>query len=171
MPVANTASPKVSPSAPNDSPRKVRPSSRTSRAGAFETCSGTPYLLLRLTGRIVKGCRARPTLAAGISDPGDEPRDLSQGERITLQVRQVCDAGQLDQARTGDGRGQVDGTALGVVEVVLADHHQRRHLDRGGVLPRVDVLTALPRVGRVQRDPVHVEEELAGLTGHAAGVE
>src|SRR3954471_15841161 len=33
MPVLNTASPKVSPSAPYDVPRKVRPSSRTSSAG------------------------------------------------------------------------------------------------------------------------------------------
>src|SRR5436305_14522291 len=33
MPVLNTASPKVSHSAPYDVPRKVRPSSRTSNAG------------------------------------------------------------------------------------------------------------------------------------------
>src|SRR5437763_14394840 len=33
MPVLNTASPKVSPSAPYDVPRKARPSSRTSSAG------------------------------------------------------------------------------------------------------------------------------------------
>src|SRR3954465_10307161 len=32
MPVENTASPNVSPSAPNDSPRNVRPSSRTNMA-------------------------------------------------------------------------------------------------------------------------------------------
>src|SRR6188472_4593775 len=102
MPVANTASPKVSPSAPNESPRKVRPSSRTSRAGAFETCSGTPYLLLRLTGRIVKGCRALPTLAAGVSDPGDEPRDLGQCLLVPLEVRQVGDSGEVHEVCTGD---------------------------------------------------------------------
>src|SRR4029079_8678008 len=65
MPVENTASPKVSPSAPNDSPRNVRPSSRTRRAlrltWGFVACSGTPYLLLRLSGRPVKGCRTRAT--------------------------------------------------------------------------------------------------------------
>src|SRR3954467_1464923 len=73
MPVLNTASPKVSPSAPKESPEKLRPSSRTRTAGVrgdlvvagcAGACGGTPYLLLRLTGRIVKGCRATPTLPA-----------------------------------------------------------------------------------------------------------
>src|SRR4051812_9732407 len=34
-------------------------------------CSGTPYLLLRLTGRSFKGCRTRsPRLSAGCRAPG-----------------------------------------------------------------------------------------------------
>src|SRR4051812_43429013 len=39
MPVLNTASPKVSPSAPYDVPRNVRPSSRTSSAGRSVICA------------------------------------------------------------------------------------------------------------------------------------
>src|SRR6478736_1554772 len=68
MPVEKTASPKVSPSAPKDSPWKVRPSSRTSIAGF--ACSGTPYLLARLTGRSLKGVRAQPTLPAPVPPLG-----------------------------------------------------------------------------------------------------
>src|ERR1700712_362511 len=78
MPVLNTASPKVSPGEPKDSPRKVRPSSRTRIAGLGRVGagSGTPYLLFRLTGRLVKGCVSTRTLsAAGVLGQSGEARE------------------------------------------------------------------------------------------------
>src|SRR6478735_6028201 len=117
MPVEKTASPKVSPSAPNDSPRKVRPSSRTMIAGAGRAM---PYLLLRLTGRIVKGCssrrrhyqrtgrrRASPDACRDASGPSGPRRahDLVRRPRAVLvvghevahdQLRPTVDDLQLD---------------------------------------------------------------------------
>src|SRR3954451_18056481 len=99
-------------------------------AGAFETCSGTPYLLLRLTGRIVKGCRAVPTLAAGVSDPGadsaDERSDLGQGRLVGLQMGHVGDSGQLPDPSSGHPVNRQRAFGLYVVKVVLTHQHQRR---------------------------------------------
>src|SRR6476659_1061413 len=145
MPVLKTASPNVSPSAPKASPWKVRPSSRTRIAGRGRrgpegaglsgdagACRGTPYLLLRLTGRIVKGCRARQTLPVAPPPPRtrdasprcDERHDLRDCPLVGLEVGQVGDTRQVDQPRRRDLRGEVRGVAVGVGQVVLTDEDE-----------------------------------------------
>src|SRR6476620_4645387 len=146
MPVLKTASPNVSPSAPKASPWKVRPSSRTRIAGRGRrgpegaglsgdagACRGTPYLLLRLTGRIVKGCRATPTLPARRPGTGD---GLRFGHQPQVRSAEDCGWGPIRNAArrprspTGPPRERLPGLGVGLV-------------DAEGVALRVEVV-ALP---------------------------
>src|SRR3954452_7184667 len=87
MPVANTASPNVSPSAPKDSPRNVRPSSSTNMASATrgprQSCrlraQALPQLVvLGETGRLLRGAalevQAGHALDVGIRGQLHDPR-------------------------------------------------------------------------------------------------
>src|SRR6476660_926431 len=91
MPVENTASPNVSPTAPKASPRNVRPSSRTSSASRW-----------RVIGRLrTRRATFRPR-HAGVSGP--EGHRSGGGGSCELAVE---DGGLAAQEGRDDGPGQL----------------------------------------------------------------
>src|SRR4051794_21765152 len=181
MPVEKTASPKVSPSAPKDSPRNVRPSSRTRRAlcrRAFTglmACSGTPYLLLRLSGRPIKGFRferrpyqRRPVPPASARRP-DGPSSGRSGRSATSRHRPPARAGRSRSASASCVEERL-GPRVALageerVQHLLEDRLRRsRDGEQGHRRPQLGVVR---RAEDLPRRPVRVGEDGPGALDQA----
>src|SRR3954467_2880961 len=103
MPVANTASPNVSPAAPKDSPRKVRPSSRTNMASATRNpCQSCRLRAQPLAELVVLG-----KTGGGLGRAALEVQACRALEvRIRGELNQICPAlvrRNHEQPRDGQG--------------------------------------------------------------------